>query len=107
MHICANDTRSRKASGVKMRGLGWQAVTTDMNLTYVWHSRGLSNGFKNEVGVGKVGRTLQIDTRILKAGKSSVRHVVQIGGVMGVAEAEVTDITSGKARKEIYFNGFQ
>ena len=59
MHICANDARSRKA------------VTTDMNLTYV--------------GVGKVGRTLQIDTKILK-----------IGGVMGVAEAEVTDITSGK-----------
>eukprot|EP00930_Biecheleria_cincta_P070976 TRINITY_DN58535_c0_g1_i1.p1 TRINITY_DN58535_c0_g1~~TRINITY_DN58535_c0_g1_i1.p1 ORF type:complete len:172 (+),score=29.44 TRINITY_DN58535_c0_g1_i1:96-611(+) len=59
MHICANDTRSRKA------------VTTDLSLTYV--------------GIGKVGRTLKIDTRILK-----------IGNVMGVAEAEVKDSNSGK-----------
>eukprot|EP00933_Yihiella_yeosuensis_P083084 TRINITY_DN97193_c0_g1_i1.p1 TRINITY_DN97193_c0_g1~~TRINITY_DN97193_c0_g1_i1.p1 ORF type:complete len:172 (+),score=21.30 TRINITY_DN97193_c0_g1_i1:96-611(+) len=59
MHICANDVRGRKA------------VTTDLNLCYL--------------GIGKVGRTLQIDTKVLK-----------IGGVMGVAEAEVTDTSSGK-----------
>eukprot|EP00440_Ansanella_granifera_P034045 gb/GFBE01036932.1/.p1 GENE.gb/GFBE01036932.1/~~gb/GFBE01036932.1/.p1 ORF type:complete len:172 (+),score=36.63 gb/GFBE01036932.1/:1-516(+) len=59
MHICANDVRGRKA------------VTTDLNMTYV--------------GIGKVGRTLKIDTKILK-----------IGGVMGVAEAEIVDSSSGK-----------
>mmetsp|Transcript_50826 Transcript_50826/g.91339 ORF Transcript_50826/g.91339 Transcript_50826/m.91339 type:complete len:172 (-) Transcript_50826:48-563(-) len=59
MHICANDVRGRKA------------VTTDLNMTYV--------------GIGKVGRTLQVDTRILK-----------VGGVMGVADAEITDTSSGK-----------
>mmetsp|Transcript_70811 Transcript_70811/g.179257 ORF Transcript_70811/g.179257 Transcript_70811/m.179257 type:complete len:175 (-) Transcript_70811:77-601(-) len=59
MHICANDARSRKA------------VTTDLNLSFL--------------GVGKVGRTLQIDTNILK-----------IGGVLGVAEAYVKDVSTGK-----------
>lgn len=59
LHICASDSRGRKA------------VTTDLNLSFL--------------GVGKVGRTLQIDTTILK-----------IGGVLGVAEAQVTDIGSGK-----------
>mmetsp|Transcript_76103 Transcript_76103/g.191574 ORF Transcript_76103/g.191574 Transcript_76103/m.191574 type:complete len:174 (-) Transcript_76103:140-661(-) len=59
MHICANDSRSRKA------------VSTDLNMSFV--------------GVGKVGRTLQVDSSILK-----------IGGVLGVAEAHVKDANSGK-----------
>lgn len=40
MHICANDPRSRKA------------ITTDLSMSYI--------------GVGKVGRTMQIDASILK-----------------------------------------
>lgn len=59
MHLCANDNRSRKG------------VTTDLNLSYI--------------GVGKVGRTLQIDSQILK-----------VGGVLGVAEARVIDMKSSK-----------
>ncbi|CAE8616727.1 unnamed protein product [Polarella glacialis] len=59
MHIIANDTRGRKA------------VTTDLSLTYL--------------GIGKVGRTLQIETTVLK-----------VGGVLAVAEAQVTDISTGK-----------
>mmetsp|Transcript_45709 Transcript_45709/g.126856 ORF Transcript_45709/g.126856 Transcript_45709/m.126856 type:complete len:172 (+) Transcript_45709:123-638(+) len=59
MHICANDSRGRKA------------VTTDLNMSYL--------------GVGKVGRTLQIDTEILK-----------IGAMLGVAEAKVSDVNTGK-----------
>mmetsp|Transcript_34587 Transcript_34587/g.99626 ORF Transcript_34587/g.99626 Transcript_34587/m.99626 type:complete len:173 (-) Transcript_34587:102-620(-) len=72
MHICANDARSRKA------------VTTDLNLSFL--------------GVGKVGRTLTIDTSILK-----------IGGVLGVAAATVKDSDSGKliavARHTMMFIG--
>mmetsp|Transcript_23317 Transcript_23317/g.51247 ORF Transcript_23317/g.51247 Transcript_23317/m.51247 type:complete len:173 (-) Transcript_23317:69-587(-) len=59
MHICANDPRARKA------------MTTDMNFSFI--------------GVGKVGRTLSIDSKILK-----------IGGVLGVAEANVKDVSTGK-----------
>eukprot|EP00929_Paragymnodinium_shiwhaense_P049800 TRINITY_DN25112_c0_g1_i1.p2 TRINITY_DN25112_c0_g1~~TRINITY_DN25112_c0_g1_i1.p2 ORF type:complete len:169 (+),score=43.74 TRINITY_DN25112_c0_g1_i1:96-602(+) len=59
MHLCANDARGRKA------------VTTDMNLSFL--------------GIGKVGRTLQIDTEILK-----------IGSTLGVAEAKVSDVETNK-----------
>lgn len=59
MHICANDPRGRKA------------VTTDLNFSFL--------------GVGKVGRTLQIETSILK-----------IGGVLAVAEASVIDQSTSK-----------
>jgi len=59
MQICANDSRSRKG------------VTTDLNLSFV--------------GVGKVGRTIQIDSTILK-----------IGSVLGVAEARVKDTSTDK-----------
>jgi len=59
VHICANDTRDR------------QAVTTDLNLTFL--------------GLGKVGRTLVVDSNILK-----------IGANLGVAEAKITDLESGK-----------
>jgi len=59
MHLSAGDSRGRKA------------VTTELNLSYL--------------GVGKVGRTLQIESTILK-----------VGGILGVAEAHVKDINSGK-----------
>lgn len=59
MHLCANDGRSRKG------------VTTDLSLSYI--------------GVGKVGRTLQIQSQVLK-----------VGAVLGVAEARVNDANSGK-----------
>mmetsp|Transcript_43652 Transcript_43652/g.135254 ORF Transcript_43652/g.135254 Transcript_43652/m.135254 type:complete len:174 (-) Transcript_43652:149-670(-) len=59
LHLSAGDLRGRKA------------VTTDLNLSFL--------------GVGKVGRTLQIDTSILK-----------VGGVLGIAEASVKDIGTGK-----------
>jgi hypothetical protein len=99
MHICANDARSRKAWSAES-GLwvyDWsdstcQAVTTDLNLTYALTSNGhlridFSDLFgiwyfwhfltahhklsKQQVGIGKVGRTLQIDTKILKEGMIS------------------------------------
>eukprot|EP00419_Tripos_fusus_P003527 CAMPEP_0172672900 /NCGR_PEP_ID=MMETSP1074-20121228/11831_1 /TAXON_ID=2916 /ORGANISM="Ceratium fusus, Strain PA161109" /LENGTH=172 /DNA_ID=CAMNT_0013490147 /DNA_START=68 /DNA_END=586 /DNA_ORIENTATION=+ len=59
MHLSAGDSRGRKA------------VTTELNLSYL--------------GVGKVGRTLHIDSTILK-----------VGGVLGVAEAHVKDVKTGK-----------
>merc|ERR1719356_1248850 len=59
MHICANDPRNRKA------------VTTDLNMTFT--------------GVGKVGRTVNVESSILK-----------IGGVLGVAEANITEAGTGK-----------
>mmetsp|Transcript_114754 Transcript_114754/g.180692 ORF Transcript_114754/g.180692 Transcript_114754/m.180692 type:complete len:171 (-) Transcript_114754:137-649(-) len=48
-----------------------KAVSTDFNMSFV--------------GQGKVGRNLHIESQILK-----------IGGVLGVAEAQVKDITTGK-----------
>mmetsp|Transcript_30382 Transcript_30382/g.66558 ORF Transcript_30382/g.66558 Transcript_30382/m.66558 type:complete len:172 (+) Transcript_30382:68-583(+) len=59
MHLCASDSRNR------------QAVTTDLNLSFL--------------GVGKVGRTLEIKTEVLK-----------VGSVLGVAGAWVHDAGSGK-----------
>merc|ERR1719491_361110 len=59
IHICANDPRNRKA------------VTTDLNMTFT--------------GVGKVGRTLNIDSSILK-----------IGGTLGVAEVNISEEGTGK-----------
>eukprot|EP00928_Gymnodinium_smaydae_P062757 TRINITY_DN46545_c0_g1_i1.p1 TRINITY_DN46545_c0_g1~~TRINITY_DN46545_c0_g1_i1.p1 ORF type:complete len:174 (-),score=33.63 TRINITY_DN46545_c0_g1_i1:81-602(-) len=59
MHICANDPRGRKA------------LTTDLNVSYL--------------GVAKVGRTLEINSEILK-----------VGSVLGVAEARVSDTSTGK-----------
>uniref|UniRef100_A0A7S0FG62 Thioesterase domain-containing protein n=1 Tax=Pyrodinium bahamense TaxID=73915 RepID=A0A7S0FG62_9DINO len=59
LHLCAADIRGRKA------------VTTDLNLSYL--------------GVGKVGRTLEINSSVLK-----------VGGVLGVAQAEVKDVSTGK-----------
>eukprot|EP00927_Polykrikos_kofoidii_P073472 TRINITY_DN69502_c0_g1_i1.p1 TRINITY_DN69502_c0_g1~~TRINITY_DN69502_c0_g1_i1.p1 ORF type:complete len:196 (+),score=28.26 TRINITY_DN69502_c0_g1_i1:74-589(+) len=72
MHLCASDFRGRKA------------VTTDMNLSFM--------------GVGKVGRTLRIDTEVLKAGAH-----------LGVAEARVNDMVSNRllavARHTMMFVG--
>ena len=159
MHICANDARSRKARrrswpGVLHSSFFWFCFLMNLWLTPTlslrfffalrrWRQtwtllmlepqygkviRRLSSSI-DQVGVGKVGRTLQIDTRILKVQifpcefdwfiaclEMSGRHEghsintvaqldylwfdclwLQIGGVMGVADAEVTDITTGKA----------
>mmetsp|Transcript_51991 Transcript_51991/g.123776 ORF Transcript_51991/g.123776 Transcript_51991/m.123776 type:complete len:172 (-) Transcript_51991:112-627(-) len=58
LHICAADSRDRKA------------VTTDVNVSFL--------------GVGKVGRTLRIDSEVLK-----------LGGSLAVAQANITDLSSG------------
>mmetsp|Transcript_80774 Transcript_80774/g.212061 ORF Transcript_80774/g.212061 Transcript_80774/m.212061 type:complete len:170 (+) Transcript_80774:112-621(+) len=63
---------------------GRKAVTTDLSLSHL--------------GVGKVGRVLKIDTNILK-----------IGNVLGVADATISDRSSGKviavARHTMMFIG--
>mmetsp|Transcript_79125 Transcript_79125/g.175429 ORF Transcript_79125/g.175429 Transcript_79125/m.175429 type:complete len:172 (+) Transcript_79125:132-647(+) len=59
LHLCANDSRGR------------QAVTTDMNFSFM--------------GLGKVGRTLEVESSILK-----------VGATLGVAEASVSDSSTGK-----------
>lgn len=59
MHISSSDRRERKA------------VTTDLNLTFL--------------GVGKVGRMLEIESNLLK-----------VGGLLSVAECKVTDTSSGQ-----------
>lgn len=73
MSHCQNERRWRR-----------KAVTTDISLSHL--------------GVGKVGRTLQIDTSILK-----------IGNVLGVADATICDKKTGKviavARHTMMFVG--
>eukprot|EP00929_Paragymnodinium_shiwhaense_P016971 TRINITY_DN125790_c0_g1_i1.p1 TRINITY_DN125790_c0_g1~~TRINITY_DN125790_c0_g1_i1.p1 ORF type:complete len:172 (-),score=38.23 TRINITY_DN125790_c0_g1_i1:541-1056(-) len=59
MQMSACDPRGRKA------------LTTDLNLSFL--------------GVGKVGRTLQVDTEVLKVGSN-----------LGVAEARVSDLSTSK-----------
>mmetsp|Transcript_40236 Transcript_40236/g.92505 ORF Transcript_40236/g.92505 Transcript_40236/m.92505 type:complete len:173 (+) Transcript_40236:109-627(+) len=59
MHICAMDERERRA------------VTTEMSMSFL--------------GVCKIGRTLQIDSELVK-----------VGGQLAVAQAEVKDLDSGR-----------
>ncbi|CAK0890139.1 unnamed protein product [Prorocentrum cordatum] len=67
--LAAESATRRVAGGLDaLRQLG---VTTDLSLSFI--------------GVGKVGRTIQIDSTVLK-----------IGGVLGVAEARVKDVSTDK-----------